>query len=150
MWMTDQYNKRKNHDFSSAPVWWYTDFNDAVRHLKKSSTNQVLLQAEVPDKIVLLHDANLWERGPFSNLHLGWLGHSMELTDNWEGTKFPELFDKIWDAYKHNADAMVQTWESIFNISKSNPPERIHATTQYIDLFWIEKKKGHEAQPSEM
>ena len=138
-WMTEQYNKRKNQDFSSAPVWWYTDYKEAVKHLNKSSnTNEVLLRADVPDKLVLLHDANLWERGPFSQLNLGWLGHSMELTDNWEGTKFQKLFDDLWDAYKKNEPAVVQTWETIFNITKSNPPERLHATTQFIDFYWLE------------
>lgn len=150
-WMAYQYNKRKNNDFSSAPVWWYTDFNEATRHLNKSTnTNEVLLRADVPDKLVLLHDADLWERGPFADCHLGWLGHTMELQDDWKGTRFVDLFDKLWDAYKKNRDATIQTWETIFNVSKSNPPERVHATTQFIDFYWLEKKQIHEKQNSEM
>lgn len=150
-WMTEQYNKRKNQDFSSSPVWWYTNYNEAVKHLKTATnTNEVLIRADVPDKLVLLHDADLWERGPFVQLNLGWLGHPMELTDNWEGTKFQKLFDAVWDAYKKNDLAVIQTWENIFNITRSNPPERIHATTQFIDFYWLEKKQKHETQSSEM
>jgi len=140
-WIAEQYNRRKNNEFSSAPVWWYTDYKEAVKWFPNHRTDTVLIKAEVPDKLVLLHDADLWERGPFMQCHLGWLGHAMEATDDWQGTKYPELFNKVWDAYKNNRASVEQTWENVFNISKTNPPERIHGTTQFLSLDWLEPRQ---------
>ena len=126
-WMTEQYNKRKKTKYISAPVWWRTDYKETVQAYNRSETGYVLIKAHVPDKLVLFHDADLWEIGPFVNVPLGWIV---------ENEKF---FDALWDLHKKNHPATIQTWENIFNISNSNPPECIHATTQYIDISWLER-----------
>ena len=64
-WMTEQYNKRKHNEFSSAPVWWRMDYKETVRAYNRSEAGYVLIKAHVPDKLVLLHDADLWEAGAF-------------------------------------------------------------------------------------
>ena len=101
--------------------------------------HEIIIQAEVPDKLVLLHDADAWSDGPFSSMDLGWRGHKLYNANDWTGTNYEELFDKLWDRYKKNPEAMIETWTEIFNIRKA-ANQRIHATTQFIDLYWLESK----------
>lgn len=136
-WMTDQYNKRKGHDFSSAPVWWYTQLKELKKNLCYVKPYEVIIQADVPDRLVMLHDADAWSDGPFSGWALGWKGHGMYTKNDWTGTNYAELFDRLYDLYKNNPESTIETWNEVFNITKTGN-QRIHATTPFIDLSWIE------------
>lgn len=142
MWLMDQYNQRKKHDYSCAPVWWYTSLKELKRQMRYVPTTDVILQAEVPDKIVLLYDADQWEEGPFSTYHLGWQGHFMHSKMDWgkDNDRFEQLFDKLYDIYRANPEVAIATWPEIFNIRKSDGTQRLHAITPYIDLTWCEPK----------
>ncbi|MHB8132179.1 MAG: hypothetical protein ACYDEX_24750 [Mobilitalea sp.] len=140
-WMIHKYNELKGHDFSSAPVWWYTDIKELMENYKHIKLTEIVMQAEVPDNWILRYDANLYERGPFCRMHIGWAGHRLELSDTWTKAD-DDLFDKIWDAYKDNLPAMIETWNEIFNIQKSKSVrQRIHCITPFIDLAWMQIKK---------
>lgn len=144
-WMTDQYNLRKGHDFSSAPVWWYTDLKQVAAILKYVDTHQVVLQAEVPNELVLLHDADLWEHGPFCSRHLGFQGSGLFSDELWAKRfdHYSQLFDKIDSAYTKNPSAMVDTWTEVFHIRRKGEPQRVHATTQFIHLGWLQKTENN-------
>lgn len=151
-WLMYQYNKRKNHDWSSAPVWWYTSLEELQENMKYAKTDEILITAEVPDKIVMLIDADAWSDGPFSTHYLGWRGHFMYTQSDWKGNeeKFDKLFNKLWDIYKKNPEAMIETWAEVFNIRRSDGTQRIHAITPYIDLRWMVPKPSISSSSYEM
>jgi len=147
-WMMEQYNKRKGHEFSSAPVWWYTDKKEAQRNFlredhqlgyeERDSTATVLIKAEVPDKWVLLHDSERWYC-PLNNASCGWGAHPLFSSNTWT-PEFDVLWDKLHNLYENNQEAKEETWKEIFNISKDGH-QNLHAVTPFIDLYWIEAKK---------
>lgn len=137
-WMMSQYNKRRNNEFSSAPVWWYTDRKEAVSKFSRYPVGSILFSADVPEKFILLHDADLWEEGPLGYYHLGFRGHPMLLTNDWEGTNYETLSDNLYEAYKNNRLAAEETWNEIFNIRrKDSIKQRIHAITPFIAIEWL-------------
>lgn len=138
-WMIKQYNDKKNNDFSSQPVWWYTNLKQITKQVRHLSTNEVIITAEVPEKEILLYDADLWEEGPFMRCYLGWGGCTKMLSDTWD-EETDALFDSIYDLYKKNKSAMEETWKEIFNIRKSDGTQRIHAVTSCIELYWMLSK----------
>lgn len=99
------------------------------------------MQAEVPDKLVLLHDADRWEQGPFCSADLGWAGSKLYQFDGVWTEKMDQLWDKRVKYYRENPQAMIETWSEVFNISKKDGTQRIHATTPFIDLSWLDKKR---------
>ena len=136
-WMMAQYNQRKGHDFSSAPVWWYTDIKEAQRTFLRLPLGSVLFAAEIPDKWILLHDADLWYC-PLNDASCGWLGHPLNMSNTWT-PEVDALFDQLSSLYDLNQDAKEETWKEIFNLSKDRN-QTIHAITPFIDLYWVEPK----------
>jgi hypothetical protein len=49
-----KYNEVKKHDYSSLPVQWFDNRSIAVAHFNADTTGSVLVQANIPDAIVLL------------------------------------------------------------------------------------------------
>ena len=148
--MLEEYNRRKRHDFSGCPVWWYTSQKELSENYKYTKTDEVVIKAEVPDKHVLLYDADAYEEGPFCSNFLGWRGHKMFETNTWENTNYGEVFDKLYDLYSKDKSSTRETWKNIFNISRSNPPKRIHAITPYIDLYWLKRKHVSQSQEEQI
>jgi hypothetical protein len=138
-WLMAQYNKRKKHDYSSAPVWWYTSLKELQGNMKYAKSGEVLITADVPDSVILLYDADLWEEGPFSTCGLGWRGHLIHTSIDWKDNekRFDAMLTIIWDAYKRSPWTMIETWSEIFNIRRSDGTQRIHAITPYIDVKWM-------------
>lgn len=137
-WLMEQYNKKKKNEYSSAPVWWYTSRKEAISYIKYMKPNEVLLQADVPDKELLLLDSDLWETGPLAGMSLGWLGHEMYLDSDWKDSKYETLYDSLYTLYKKDTKSTVETWSEIFNIRKSDSTQSINAITPYIYLGWLQ------------
>ena len=140
-WMMQQYNLRKGHDFSSAPVWWFTDKEEAQRVFLRRTDGCILLKAEVPDKLVLLHDSDLWYL-PLTGTFCGWAGHRLMASDSW-CNEWDLLYDKLSGLYKKNPAAQQETWKEVFNITK-NGNQNLHGVTAFIDLYWIEEHPPFE------
>jgi hypothetical protein len=111
-------------------------------NMKYANTTDILITADVPDNLVLLYDADLWEQGPFTVTGLGWRGHFIHTMVSWGkyNDKFDAMFDVIWNAYRRSPLTMIETWSEIFHIKRSDGTQRIHAVTPYIDLRWMVPK----------
>lgn len=148
-YMMFQYNKRKGHEYSCPPVFWYTDLKQVIEALKrKHEDNNILITANVPDKYILLYNSNDY----YAVLGNNGLGtYSSDLHDNdWSETT-QKRFDLTYDIYKKNEDARVETWNEIFNITKRDKYKTyIHAITPYICDIWIKPKVITEENTSEM
>lgn len=142
-WILEQYNRIKENEISTPLVWWYTDLEEATQSFKRrDDTSLLLIRADVDDKDVLLHDADLWETGPFMNCPLG----SISCEENYEAFFKDEThWDAMWKAYKHNIPAMEETWKEIFVVQQSKQErQRLHALTPYIYKSYIKPEPKEE------
>ncbi len=144
-WIVEQYNRIKKNEVSNPLVWWYTDIEEATQSFKhRQTTEQLLISADVDDKDVLLHDADLWEFGPFCNRPLG----SISCEENYE-TFFKNInnWDNRYGAYQNNQAAVEETWKEAFVIQKSScEKQRIHGLTSCIFKSYIKPRKPIENQ----
>lgn len=125
-WLMSKLNEKINNDFSSCPIWWYTTVEQARENLHHVK-NQVLLIAEVPEKLLLLYHSDLWY-GPLNSCGLG---------RNWYNDGFPvNSTERYWDLLRRNLNAKYETWNEIFHYRKSDK-KSLHAVTPYIDWNWL-------------
>ena len=152
IWLVDQYNRIKKHDYQNPLVWWHTDLDEAYKSYKRmcdwGRTDIVLLSANVEDKEILLQDADKWEQGPMCGWPLGFRASNVFLdNDNWS-EKDDKFFDSMTKAYENNRIACAETWKECLVITKQT--RRIHALTPFLYLGWIEPIKKEYHLPMEM
>lgn len=146
-YMMRQYNKKRGHDYSSPPVFWYTELKQAIEVLKREQ-NTILMIAEVPDKLALLYNSDDYY-AVLGNSGLGTYSSELYSGDWTETTQ--NRFDLVYDIYKKNPLAREETWNEIFNVTKRDKYKNIiHAITPYIIDTWIKPKMITKENVSEM
>ena len=140
IWIVNEYNRIKQTDYFGPLVWWNTDYQEALDSFKRVSkyrTDIALITANIPEKYVLLHDADLWEEGPLCGWPLGFRASNSYCNNEWTA-KEDKFFNDSNAAYEKNRRAAAETWRECLIITKNTA--RIHALTPFIDKTWFIKK----------
>jgi hypothetical protein len=130
-WLVQQMGMSDTH----PPIWawyWYPDSKTGKPDLRKRQGGypgqaNVLLELEVPDDLVTLHDYMSWHSV---------LNNSMIYPDGSE-----EWSDARWDAYVEANEPFSQkeiedSWQRIFNTYRLSF-RYIQATFPYLKLTWV-------------
>lgn len=143
-WLMSQFNSRRNHDFSSAPIWW-TPYRERAAHIMFNDSCKVMIKArkkDIPADMLLPFRRGCWDQ-ILASKKFSWLGFEAApfLGSPW--ITQDDIWDKIANAYEKKEEAILETWNEAFNITKQE--QDIEYMTPFIDYYWINPKE-HETE----